>query len=361
MPCVSRGSYANPYPTTPEGAIISGMICGNSTNIKLDSLKTSDGKEVAFVSVTFDVLSYGNTTVDLEVEVLTISDAKGNDESVVDNSVIHEYTTPVTATTRVYEGLYTGEVEDGVEITATSNFFPSYTQKFDANTDTVTVTYYINSAKSMLYNEWVLTFDSSVLKYNASKNTKVDDFMPCVTSGGYSNISDSNTIKGNSTSLKLNSLSSADGSEVGFVSVTFDVVGTGKTEVNLLVKELGVANLNASGTRVDSSTEEGIILDRVVQPYTTKITTNTLVYEGEYGGSSQYIYGDINLDGQITVKDATMLQKNLADSESLNDLQLALADVTNDGKVTIKDATAIQKYVAGIVTPKCLTGSPYGN
>lgn len=359
MPCVSRGSYTNPYPTTPEGALIPGMICGNSTNIKLDSLKTSDGKEVAFVTVTFDVLSYGNTTVDLEVEVLTISDAKSNDESVVNNSVVCDYTTPVTATTKIYEGLYTGEVEDGVEITATSNFFPTFTQKFDADTDTVTVTYYINSAKSMLNNEWVLTFDSSVLQYNESKNTKVDDFMPCVISGGYSNISNSSTIKGNSTSLKLNSLSSADGSKVGYVSVTFDVVGTGKTEVNLLVKEFTVANLNASGTRVDSTTEESIVLNSVVQSYTTKITTDTLVYEGEYGNTSEYMYGDINLDGQITVKDATLLQKYLADSESLSELQLTLADVTVDGKITIKDATAIQKFVAGIETIGRTTGLPY--
>lgn len=60
--------------------------------------------------------------------------------------------------------------------------------------------------------------------------------------------------------------------------------------------------------------------------------------------------GYVTDDTDVNIKDATMVQKYLADLCELRKEQEYCADVDNDGKVTIKDATMIQKYVAGIVS-----------
>ena len=59
--------------------------------------------------------------------------------------------------------------------------------------------------------------------------------------------------------------------------------------------------------------------------------------------------GDVNLDGEINIIDATTIQKHLAQLITLDDVALALADTNSDGKVNIKDATQIQKFLAHII------------
>lgn len=59
--------------------------------------------------------------------------------------------------------------------------------------------------------------------------------------------------------------------------------------------------------------------------------------------------GDIDLDGEITVKDVTLLQKYIVDSESLNDFQLIAASVKNaPDSLSVTNVTCIQKYIAHI-------------
>ena len=61
------------------------------------------------------------------------------------------------------------------------------------------------------------------------------------------------------------------------------------------------------------------------------------------------LYGDADLDGKVSVKDATLIQKYAADLATLDDVAFAQAEVTNDGKVNVRDATAIQKFVALLI------------
>lgn len=56
--------------------------------------------------------------------------------------------------------------------------------------------------------------------------------------------------------------------------------------------------------------------------------------------------GDVTSDSGITIEDATMLQKILAQSVQADSLAELVSDVNNDGKVTIDDATCIQRYIA---------------
>ncbi len=58
------------------------------------------------------------------------------------------------------------------------------------------------------------------------------------------------------------------------------------------------------------------------------------------------LLGDVNLDGKISITDASLIQKYLAESVTLNDKQKSNADVDKNGKVSIIDAGLIQKYLA---------------
>ncbi|MDO5124121.1 MAG: S8 family serine peptidase [Eubacteriales bacterium] len=57
--------------------------------------------------------------------------------------------------------------------------------------------------------------------------------------------------------------------------------------------------------------------------------------------------GDVNMNGNVSIADATLIQKYVSALATLTADQLVIADVNYSGTVTTKDATAIQKYVAG--------------
>lgn len=61
---------------------------------------------------------------------------------------------------------------------------------------------------------------------------------------------------------------------------------------------------------------------------------------------SNYIYGDINQDGEVTVQDVTLLQKYVTKLAELNDVQKECAMFDHMDKITVKSATKIQKYIA---------------
>lgn len=89
-------------------------------------------------------------------------------------------------------------------------------------------------------------------------------------------------------------------------------------------------------------------------PFSGKVTLELTPVE--QGASSDVIgmLGDADDNGDVNVRDATLIQKYTADLEKLEDYQLELANVNGDTDadgqpvVNVKDATAIQKYVAGL-------------
>ena len=56
--------------------------------------------------------------------------------------------------------------------------------------------------------------------------------------------------------------------------------------------------------------------------------------------------GDIDLDGQITILDVTLLQRYCAEQNILTNIQLSVADLDGDKDININDATAIQRKIA---------------
>ena len=61
--------------------------------------------------------------------------------------------------------------------------------------------------------------------------------------------------------------------------------------------------------------------------------------------------GDADGDGEITILDATRIQRRLADLVDDSGIDMDAADADADGEVTILDATRIQRFLAGLYVP----------
>ena len=62
--------------------------------------------------------------------------------------------------------------------------------------------------------------------------------------------------------------------------------------------------------------------------------------------ASVALLGDVNLDGKVTIQDATLVQEAIAKLATLDEVQTEVADANEDDTVNVKDATAIQKWIA---------------
>ena len=66
------------------------------------------------------------------------------------------------------------------------------------------------------------------------------------------------------------------------------------------------------------------------------------------------LIGDADLNNEITVTDATTVQRFDCQMTDLSNIALQLADVDLDETVTILDATWLQRKVAGISAPDAI-------
>lgn len=71
------------------------------------------------------------------------------------------------------------------------------------------------------------------------------------------------------------------------------------------------------------------------------------------------LLGDVNLNGEVEITDATKIQRALCEMDELTKTPLALADVDGDGEITILDATAIQRWIADMPTQAQGIGEPF--
>lgn len=78
---------------------------------------------------------------------------------------------------------------------------------------------------------------------------------------------------------------------------------------------------------------------------TTAPTQPTTPIDTEY-----VLLGDADLNGEVNIKDATVIQKATAGVDKLDEKEVFAADVNKDKEVNVKDATAIQKHIANINT-----------
>ena len=99
-----------------------------------------------------------------------------------------------------------------------------------------------------------------------------------------------------------------------------------------------------AGVRVKTVTDFSGNTEEVVERF-----VKLIVVEDEGNTEIKYQKGDVNLDGKINIKDATLVQKYLAKIAEFTVMQRKLADFNGDMTVSISDATAIQKWLAGII------------
>lgn len=90
--------------------------------------------------------------------------------------------------------------------------------------------------------------------------------------------------------------------------------------------------------------EQGIVTD--ISP----IAELDTVGPNYTGGTAAILMGDVDIDGKLTIKDATAIQKYLAGmlEHWTGNVQMSISDINLDDDTNIRDATAIQKKLAGI-------------
>lgn len=81
---------------------------------------------------------------------------------------------------------------------------------------------------------------------------------------------------------------------------------------------------------------------------TTRPTTQPTTVPSTTAPVNKILIGDVNLNGKITISDATDIQSHISEYKTLSGNNAIAADVDKNGTINIKDATAIQCYLAGL-------------
>ena len=84
-----------------------------------------------------------------------------------------------------------------------------------------------------------------------------------------------------------------------------------------------------------------------VKPTETTVTESTEVTEPSSSESTDVHYGDVNLDGNISIADAVLLNKYLVKSAELTDRAIANADCYKNGTPDANDTLTILKVIVG--------------
>lgn len=96
-----------------------------------------------------------------------------------------------------------------------------------------------------------------------------------------------------------------------------------------------------------SSTQPTTVQPTTAQPTTVQPTTDQpTTAQTTTTPKPDISIGDINLDGVISIDDATIVQKYLADISVLTEQQKAMADFDGNGIVSIEDVTLLQKFIS---------------
>lgn len=108
---------------------------------------------------------------------------------------------------------------------------------------------------------------------------------------------------------------------------------------------VAVLTMKKSGASQSIISEPKAIATKDANGALSPITKPT-VTDDPYGG---YALGDVNGDGKINAKDATLVMQYAIDLIELSDMQIARANVNKDNAINAKDATLILRYAIGLI------------
>ena len=226
-------------------------------------------------------------------------------------------------------------------VNATSNYFGSASKTVSTDGKKVTVLYKLNSNMGVVDGQWAVKYDSSKLKFNMADN-KADGkqtIMPSQSNlihNAYSNV-----IKGIFTNPQVPTQYNGD----TFISLTFEVIGSGTASVYLDTQYLTLGYVNGNKLNQASVVNNSKVCDVTGIAGFEKVSVNaSTVFVGDV------TLGDVNMDGDITVFDATEVQKYIVQLVAFTNDQFTAADVDHDSTITVKDATTIQKFVVKLIS-----------
>ena len=125
---------------------------------------------------------------------------------------------------------------------------------------------------------------------------------------------------------------------------------TGYFDKTALPKDLKADTLYLKLTPTSTTTVSGG--DVSEKPSGGELALNYIVVNGKNSSYSGNLLGDADLDGTVSIVDATTIQKRLASLITFNKTQERLAEVDGDNAVTIVDVTCIQKWLASLPAPE---------
>lgn len=147
----------------------------------------------------------------------------------------------------------------------------------------------------------------------------------------FNSIASGTTVKGTAKSY----LSADD-------TVTIQLVKSGVVAYETTVKG-NSADYSISGVANGTYTMRVSKKSHADREYTVKVSSADVTQNVEI-----FPIGDVNSDGDISVVDATLVQKYIVGLEKLTNLQKKSAEVNGDGDISVVDATLIQKYIVGL-------------
>ena len=141
---------------------------------------------------------------------------------------------------------------------------------------------------------------------------------------------------------------------LGAYTVTVSVQGSDNTTVEREYNFTSVNTISPSEyatTPTEQATQTPTVKPTETQAPTTKPTQPVTQKPTEQATQAQEILrGDADEDGDVTVIDATVIQRYLLGAPMLTPFNEANADADDDGEITIVDSTVIQRYLLGLYT-----------
>lgn len=285
-----------------------GTITTDSRDVDLVKLASGEVENIAVVSPTVTVkVKKGEAMEDVDVSSYVSNAVKvgGYKSAALKKGTTQSMPMGITFKNGAFSGTPITDTngEAVVTITANNGTTVDLTVAFDFGNETIVTT---------------ATTDSSATTTTVAKTTGSDE-------GSSTSDSDSskttNTDEGTSTTVSV-------GSETTVSSITETTV-SGETETTV-ASESGTGSDMTSDSGSDSST-------------TTETTTSTTVSSSEVEGT--VLYGDVNLDGDVDIADAVLLNKAIAGAVMLNEQAKKNADCHADGAIETNDSISLLQFL----------------
>lgn len=142
---------------------------------------------------------------------------------------------------------------DSITVSASSNFAPTVTETFDASTEQITVTYWVNCSRRMINNQWILRYDPNILKLDETEGVNIASdpdsgkhyLIPRVAeSDSVVKVLREGEIRGNCSHLAGFALQNANGDSVPLITVTFNPVVKPVTDNGGVVADVDIPGGN---------------------------------------------------------------------------------------------------------------------